>query len=249
MQNGAEYIPHRFLYGGKERVEGDKFDTGKGSFYFNPITDNPLEDTILRDFTDGANTDKYGTKKDEFLKVAEKNGAFYAANIWPDNFLPELRGSAMELGSMMREVGILIAKQCDKYVATQCPEYKTGTIENVIRNSLCCKARLLHYFPMDRCSVELEDKNDIKEIKDVDFSNWCGWHNDHGSLTGLVPAIYLNPQGQEKACPDPSAGLYIKARNGNLVHAKIPSDTLAFQIGGEFFAHIIQLERLIHEIH
>lgn len=225
---------------GREKVEGDKFDTGKGSYYFNPVTDRPLEDTLARDFACGAGADDADeTKREQFLRHAEKNGAFYAANIWPDRdrtgarkgCLPELRGTAMEMGSLIRNVGLLVAKQCDEYVLTQCHDYPPGTIENIIKNSLCCKARLLHYFPVEREQNGNGNGNNAKETKDADFSNWCGWHNDHGSLTGLVPAIYINSEGKEVACPDPSAGLYIKARNGNLVHVNIPSDALAFQIG------------------
>ena len=45
----------------------------------------------------------------------------------------------------------------------------------------CCKARLLHYFaaPANGCDTELQSP-----------ANWCGWHTDHGSLTGalLIPS-------------------------------------------------------------
>jgi isopenicillin N synthase-like dioxygenase len=37
--------------------------------------------------------------------------------------------------------------------------------------------------------------------------------------------------GREIACPDPRAGLYIKARSGALVKAAIPPDCCAFQCG------------------
>ena len=71
-----------------------------------------------------------------------------------------------------------------------------------------------------------------EEDDDTQFSNWCGWHNDHGSLTGLLPALYLDVNGDiVEPAPDPKAGLYIKARNGQLVHAKIPPNSIAYQIG------------------
>lgn len=68
----------------------------------------------------------------------------------------------------------------------------------------------------------------------LDVSSWCGWHNDHGSLTGLVPAMFMNKEGQVVANPDPSAGLYIRARNGDLVKAVIPAEYMVFQIGERF---------------
>jgi isopenicillin N synthase-like dioxygenase len=71
---------------------------------------------------------------------------------------------------------------------------------------------------------------------DNDFSDWCGWHNDHGSLTGLVPAIYTNKDDEVVPCPDPEAGLYIRSRKGDLVKVVLPKGSegrncISFQIG------------------
>mmetsp|Transcript_6633 Transcript_6633/g.18526 ORF Transcript_6633/g.18526 Transcript_6633/m.18526 type:complete len:251 (-) Transcript_6633:69-821(-) len=119
----------------------------------------------------------------------------------------------------------------------QCPTYPRGKLEAVLTQSLCCKARLLHYFPADDDSNNDDSAGNNKEVSasgrnaDTDYSSWCGWHNDHGSLTGLVPAMYLNADGEEISSPDPTAGLYIKSRSGDLVHVNVPSNALCFQIG------------------
>ncbi|CAB1097282.1 unnamed protein product [Ectocarpus sp. CCAP 1310/34] len=69
------------------------------------------------------------------------------------------------------------------------------------------------------------------------FSDWCGWHNDHSALTGLVPAMFLDSEGREVANEDPRCGLYIRSRRkGELVKATLPpgeasSSCLLFQIG------------------
>jgi hypothetical protein len=52
-----------------------------------------------------------------------------------------------------------------------------------------------------------------------------------GSLTGLTPAMFFNKEGEPIPCPDPEAGLYIRARTGQTVKAVIPPDCVAFQIG------------------
>ena len=57
------------------------------------------------------------------------------------------------------------------------------------------------------------------------FSGWCGWHNDHGSLTALCPGILHDEAGPDPrqplvVSPDPDAGLYIRSRAGK-VHASI----------------------------
>lgn len=92
----------------------------------------------------------------------------------------------------------------------------------------CCKGRLLHYFPPD---IATTNANEGPDDRDLDFSSWCGWHNDHCSLTGLLPAMYIDVNGEEISNPDPESGLYIKARDGRLVRASIPSNAMAFQIG------------------
>lgn len=65
------------------------------------------------------------------------------------------------------------------------------------------------------------------------FSDWCGWHNDHGSLTGLIPGMYLDDNGEQIECPDKKAGLYIKSRGGDTIQVELPSqhNCLAYQIG------------------
>eukprot|EP00658_Telonema_sp_P-2_P021227 TRINITY_DN18443_c0_g1_i1.p2 TRINITY_DN18443_c0_g1~~TRINITY_DN18443_c0_g1_i1.p2 ORF type:complete len:177 (+),score=30.72 TRINITY_DN18443_c0_g1_i1:319-849(+) len=73
----------------------------------------------------------------------------------------------------------------------------------------------------------------LRASEQDDFSDWCGWHNDHGSLTGLVPAIYTDENGDQVPTPDKEAGLYIRARSGKTYKAIAPKQTncLLFQIG------------------
>jgi hypothetical protein len=53
-----------------------------------------------------------------------------------------------------------------------------------------------------------------------------------GSLTGLVPGMFLDEKGNEVPCPDESrCGLFIQTRQGDQVRASIPPDHCAFQIG------------------
>lgn len=188
---------------GKEKVEGDKLDLAKGSFYANPLLDNFLKEVPETDPV-----------------LAEANPAFFAPNVWPTKSLPDLEMAFKEMGQLICQVGRLVARLCDAYVKSKCPEYLEGKLERVLTESMFCKARLLHYFATEPKEVGTEDGS---------FSSWCGWHNDHGSLTGLVPAVYLDEDGKIVDCPDKSAGLYIKSRRGDIVQAKF--DTLAFQVG------------------
>ena len=90
--------------------------------------------------------------------------------MWPDADFPELRPAFQELGRLIIKVGILLARQCDKYVRSQNPKLEEGKLERVLRNSPNPKGRLLHYYPPTAAD---------------DGSNWCTQHTDHGSLTGM----------------------------------------------------------------
>jgi isopenicillin N synthase-like dioxygenase len=164
---------------GKEKLDGN-FDLSKGSYYGNPQYDRPVDDEEL----------------------IAKYSPFIHPNIWPTDDLPELEAAFKDLGRLIVAVGTLVAAQCDRYVKKQCDSYPDQRLTRVIEGSLCCKARLLHYFD---CSHDLTHENGSSESHDP-FSSWCGWHNDHGSLTGLVSAMFLDADGNSIQNTDPNAG-------------------------------------------
>ncbi|EFA82854.1 hypothetical protein PPL_04549 [Heterostelium album PN500] len=147
-------------------------------------------------------------------------------NIWPVQDFPQLRDAFMELGQTIVNVGSLVAQQCDLYVQSKKPNYQPNTLKRIIDESLTCKARLLYYFPIN------EDQTERSR------DSWCGWHNDHSSLTGLCPAMYfkVDEKGnvvldKDIPCPDAAAGLYARSRNDEEVKVIIPKDCIAYQIG------------------
>lgn len=169
---------------GKEKLQG-KPDLSKGSYYANPQYDRPVEDS----------------------EIIAKYPSFVYPNIWPTDDLPDLEHAFKDLGQIIVSVGKLVSQQCDRYVHSNCPTYPEHLLEHTIDTSLCCKARLLHYFPFSEEAVnEMATK---AESKDDDFSSWCGWHNDHGSLTGLTSALYIDAEGKQVVNTDLSAGEYL----------------------------------------
>jgi hypothetical protein len=91
-------------------------------------------------------------------------------NLWPsDDVLPELAPAFKDLGQLIVRVGTLVARQCDVAISRSGSGGSMKNLEQLILNSRTCKSRLLHYFPPTASSD----------------AAWCGWHNDHGSLTGL----------------------------------------------------------------
>ncbi len=96
---------------------------------------------------------------------------------------------------------------------------------------------------------------DVTEAKDGNDDDWCATHVDHGCLTGLTSAMYVdefaNPpflppstseqkQQQQQhppllpelpSSPSPTAGLYIHSRTSAITKVNIPRTSLAFQTG------------------
>ena len=194
---------------GKEKLQG-KPDYAKGSFYANPQYDRPIDDEEL----------------------IAKHAPFIHPNIWPTPDLPELEPAFKNLGQLIVSVGELVAHQCDNFVREKLSDYPNQKLSGIIKGSKCCKARLLHYFPCaDNETVAGGGTDAVKASPDEDFSSWCGWHNDHGSLTGLTSAMFLDQDGNEVVNSDPTAGLYVRNRSGVVVKVNIPKDHIAFQIG------------------
>ena len=204
-----KYIDEKSKYSfgwshGKELLEGSsKPDLKKGSYYNNPLYNEPTTDQELITLFPGS----------------------LSPNIWPHDDLPQLETNFMGLGKIMCDTGTLLASICDAYVTKRNPTFPTNRLSDIIKTSKCGKARLLHYFPLTEQDV-IENQQDETKL-----SSWCGAHLDSGSLTALTSAMFFDNNGQQIPNPDPKAGLYIKSRSNDFVHVKIPADCLAFQIG------------------
>jgi isopenicillin N synthase-like dioxygenase len=179
----AKYVHEESVYSfgwshGKEKLQG-KPDYAKGSFYANPQYDRPIDDEDL----------------------IKQHAPFIHPNIWPAADLPELEPAFKNLGQLIVSVGELVARQCDNFVRSKCPAYEEQKLTKIIINSKCCKARLLHYFPCTEEETVAGGGNAAAATttasSEEDFSSWCGWHNDHGSLTGLTSAMFLDKDGNE----------------------------------------------------
>jgi hypothetical protein len=107
----------------------------------------------------------------------------------------------------MLEVGLMLAHHCDRYVMQQgVGPYDGESLEQTIASSRCHKGRLLYYYP----------RQFSKQEEGGSVSSWCGWHTDHGSLTGLTCALFTK-NSMEIPCPDSAAGLYIRTRDDKVV--------------------------------
>ncbi|XVF88487.1 hypothetical protein PTKIN_Ptkin19aG0055200 [Pterospermum kingtungense] len=153
--------------------------------------------------------------------LIERYPSYCGANIWPQDALPELEVAFKALGKLVFDVGLMVAYHCDKYVSKGMGMHKDEGLEQILLRSRCHKGRLLYYFPAQLSN--LEENGDS-------MSSWCGWHTDHGSLTGLTCGMFKR-NGVEISCPDSAAGLYIRTRTGQIVKAIFGENEIAYQIG------------------
>ncbi|KAF2273463.1 Clavaminate synthase-like protein [Westerdykella ornata] len=205
---------------GKETLKDGRYDTLKGSYYVNCAPGFEAEQK----------------------KMAERYPSFpeyTAPNVWPsEELLPGFETTFRELCTLIIDVAALVARACDRYAEANIEGYTRGYLEHVVKTSVSTKARLLHYFP----SPETQGTESDGDIKDED--DWCATHVDHGCLTGLTSAMFVDeashppqtgasfaPLEELDRSPDPKAGLYIHSRTGVRTKVAIPRDCLAFQTG------------------
>lgn len=212
-------------------------DTLKGSFYANCAF------YIDPNLACAPATDSYS--EDSFPE-------YLSPNLWPEEaVLPGMRAAVEALCSLIIDVAVLVAGACDKYAEKEIANYPTAYLQRMVSGSMTTKARLLHYFPEPVGENGSAKTTSGANNDGGDGDDWCATHLDHGCLTGLTSAMFvdealadptvptfeptlpesLQPLDELPASPDPEAGLYIKSRTGETVQVKIPRDCIAFQTG------------------
>lgn len=229
---------------GKETLKNGQVDTLKGSFYANCAF------YVDPSLACAAPTEQFNT--DNFPE-------YLSPNIWPgEETLPGFKPNFEQLCRLIIDVAVLVARACDRFAEKEIAGYPSGYLERVVSTSTTTKARLLHYFPEDPSGepapVAMSDEAANNNEGNIDEDDWCATHLDHGCLTGLTSAMFvdesksdptvaapeieaspdqlpLTPLPELDTSPDPAAGLYIKSRTGETVQVKIPRDCIAFQTG------------------
>ncbi|KRH39917.1 hypothetical protein GLYMA_09G227900v4 [Glycine max] len=193
--------PHsRYNFGWSHGKE--KLESGKPDILKGSFYANPILDTPTTE-----------------ASLIQRYPSYCGSNIWPRNALPELEVAFKALGKLIFDIGLMLAYHCDQYVSKGMKIHKDEGLESILRCSRCHKGRLLYYFPSQQ---GVPDGNSL--------SSWCGWHTDHGSLTGLTCGMFTR-DGVEIACPDSAAGLYIRTRNNQIIKVVYGKDDIAYQIG------------------
>jgi len=223
---------------GKETLRPGVVDTYKGSYYINCAF---YKDPRLQGVRNGA---------EKFPGFEE----YTAENVWPnDNDVKDFKSDAEALIRLIIDTAVLVARACDQFAEQKIDGYRKGYLERMVQDSETTKARLLHYFPSN--SRETADGTALNgaghdQPKTTGHTNgdrvdaaappaeddWCATHLDHGCLTGLTSAMFLDensssPLSELPSSPSPTSGLYIRDRSGQTHKVAIPRDCLAFQTG------------------
>ncbi|XP_073018259.1 uncharacterized protein [Primulina eburnea] len=155
------------------------------------------------------------------LSHVERYPSYCGPNIWPRDAVPELEMEFKALGKLILDVGLLLAYHCDRYASNGFRVHENEGLLQILLRSRCHKGRLLYYFPSLQSS-SIEDGDSM--------SSWCGWHTDHGSLTGLTCGMFMK-DAVELPSPDSAAGLYVKTQSGQIIKVVYGEDEIAYQIG------------------
>lgn len=187
---------------GKEKM-GDTPDFSKASFYFNPLADDPCPEF-----------------REEYPWALPRNR-------WPsEEDLPSFKTDVCTLGSVMKDIAVLLAKHIDSLLTLRVPGYESGLFYNAMLTSMKAKARALYYYP-------ITPNTNTSSTSSTSTDNWIAWHNDSGFLTCLAGEIFLDhATGAIITNPEPEhAGLWIADRESQERKITIPSDCLGIQVG------------------
>lgn len=151
-------------------------------------------------------------------------------NVWPTD--PSCKGVEpvfKSIGRYVNDIGLHVARHCDKFVQDKIgTKHQFSKLEETLRNSKVAKGRLLNYFPPD------SDTEPSTPASGMNDELWCGYHNDHGALTGLLAGQFYTANDQKplSSTPDPRAGLYVHRWDTDTAEkVVIPHNCIAFQIG------------------
>ena len=226
---------------GREALVGGRPDTAKGSFYANPLVDDPGRAGGEEEEGDGGGA----------AAVAAAYPGLARPCVWPvgghgdpaeDALAAALAPAFRGASAAMAAVGRAVAAAADALLASRGTSPSLSLVA-ALGTGRGAKGRLLYYFPpgdQENGGAPAAAAAAPTTAATNDDDGWCGWHVDHSLLTVLCPAAYLSAgTGEEVACPDGRAGLWVRARGGGATprasgpatRVTIPAGALAVQFG------------------
>ncbi|XP_010468864.1 PREDICTED: uncharacterized protein LOC104748986 [Camelina sativa] len=158
-----------------------------------------------------------------------------------DDEFTNLGTAFKELGFCMRELGLSIARLCDR-------EIGGGFLEDSLLDSCTAKARLIHYHSAaDKCAlretaerINQSGKRVSSKSRNGDglngshFDLWQQWHYDYGIFTVLTDPMFLSWYSSYQECTLMGGHSYLQIYHpskNKLYMVKTPQDSFIVQIG------------------
>ncbi|KAI3783040.1 hypothetical protein L2E82_13102 [Cichorium intybus] len=146
-----------------------------------------------------------------------------------------------ELGNCMMEVGLQLARVCDKIISGH-------ELEHSLLESCSAKGRLIHYHSyLDNLILQASNSTQPKKktFKKTNFNHsdlWQQWHYDYGVFTVLTDPMFISvPENNEspqscdgQECPSPSGHTYLQILDpdkNSVAMVKAPSGSFIIQVG------------------
>ncbi|CAI5494897.1 unnamed protein product [Closterium sp. Naga37s-1] len=229
---------------GKESVEAGRRDALKASFYANPLTDTPTTDPeFIRRFPTYCRPNVWPSQDLPELEPAFKALSRMIVDVGKqllqhcDSYVHS-RNPHVPPGKLLR---VVEQSPCHKarlllYLPPQqpppTPPAAQGEGQPPVDTSRASREEEAVACAGNGGDGGASASESLTAVADADVSSWCGWHLDHGSLTGLTRAqFWRGGEALEGSELDPSCGLYIRTRDGQIVQARIPEGCIAFQVG------------------
>jgi len=178
-------------------------DVAKTSFYYHPVGDEPGNHLPSHQ-----GFDKFWHSPNRFPSEEE---------------MPGFKEASREAAQFVVSTGHELAQLMELRLQ-QVEGYKQGSLSNATEMTPGAnhKARLICYHPY---------QNEEERTKSKGM--WGAAHLDTGSLTGLLPGVFIDDSNTVVPNPDAHSGLYVVDRQGNEARVQPPaeSDALLYQIG------------------
>ncbi|KAK9945250.1 hypothetical protein M0R45_010775 [Rubus argutus] len=167
-----------------------------------------------------------------------------------------------ELGMCMMELGLRLARICDRAIGGQ-------ELEQSLLESCTAKARLIHYHsPLDKTILVQDARpkkpvnskrnqtSDEVKLSGVDHSNnlWQQWHYDYGIFTVLTAPLFLlasnAPEERDQECAYPNGHTYLQIfdpSKNNVFMVRASPESFIIQVGES--ADIISRGKLCATLH
>lgn len=163
--------------------------------------------------------------------------ACHSSDIENLNEFKNLGNIFKELGNCMMDLGIQVARVCDKFIGGH-------ELEQSLLESCCAKGRLIHYHSfqdnliLQASNTKQPQNKTFKKTISNHSDLWQQWHYDYGVFTVLTaPMFIFNESSQScdgQECPSPSGHTYLQIFDPNknsVVMVKAPVGSFIVQVG------------------